>query len=248
MRYPVRIVEKERRAYQNAVSKALAGRVRGTGWRKYRDTLIRELDGWFFCAQPGIWLGGDKFVWILAAKPMDLDPTFWRVLRMRSNEKESLSLRAVGAFVCDALPIARWEGKVSARTAAQMATAFLEWADGEAVRFACAASKTPFSKLVKQRGRPRDAYAETLVSALIAEGRLKEAARVAEPFASGQREAIVEHYSGRHSFFELARDWSAPPPPASRRPPKTRVVGSGTRRGPSRPAKTVGKSKRKSRS
>jgi hypothetical protein len=200
--------ERERRAFEMEILRALTERAKGAGWRKLSNSVFRELDSMFIAADLNVWLNADKTVWQLQAKPMAVDPVFWSIMDMEENEKEPLSLRASGAFVCDSVPISESVVRSSSLGPLEMAKAFLAWVDRQASRFVND-SRGPFSDLVKahENYRARGAYAATLISSLIVEGSPKEAADTAEEFRSGKRRAVHEQTSLGRSFFDRSVSW-----------------------------------------
>jgi hypothetical protein len=202
-------LEKERRAYERETIRALGERAKGTDWNKRMNVVFRESESFFFTASINVWLNADKATWRIEAKPMAADPVFWSIMEMEANQGEPLSLRAWGAFVCDGVPVADSAAVPSVLSADRMAEAFLSWADDESTKFAKEWKARAFSDLIRSHEdyRARGAYAATLVSALIAEGRIDDAAQTARDFASGVRSAVHQQTSGGVSFFERAVAW-----------------------------------------
>jgi hypothetical protein len=204
-----RALEKERRHYQTAVLKELQRVVRGTAWKKRDYAIFQQRVMFFFAAFPVVYLNADKVTWTLEAKPMTVDPVFWAIMDLETNNVEPLSLRALGAFVCDGLPVAESQLTPPLPTASEMAAQFLAWAESSAADFLRRHGSRPFSDLIRDHVnyKARGAYASTLVSSLVAEGRLDEAARVAGELRSGTRAPVLTHASEGSSFFDRAAAW-----------------------------------------
>jgi hypothetical protein len=206
-----RALEKERRRYSTALFKELQRAVQRTAWKKRDDAIFQQRETFFFAAFPVVYLNADKVTWTLNAKPMAVDPVFWAIMDLETNAAEPLSLRALGWFVCDGLPVAESEVTPPLPSASDMATQFLAWAESSAADFMRRHAGHSFSDLIRDHVdyRERGAYATTLISTLIAEGRRNEAARLADEFRSGTRTAVLMQANEGSSFFDRAAAWLA---------------------------------------
>ena len=206
-----RALEKERRRYKAALFNELQRAVRATGWKKRAYAVFRQREKFFFAAFPVVWLNADKVTWTLEVKPIAVDPVFWAIMDLETNAAEPLSLRAVGAFVCDGLPVAESELTPPLPGPIEMAARFLDWTESSSMNSLRRCRERPFSDLIREHidYRERGAYATTLVSALITEGRVEEAARVIDDCRSGPRSAALVHTNEGASFFDRAATWLA---------------------------------------
>ena len=204
-----RELTKQRRAYEKQAIRAVGVLVKGTGWKKKKNSIFCAREGYLFAASLEVWLNELKVVWRLEVKPMDVDPVFWSIMNMEENLEEPLSLRVWGAFVCSAIPVAESEASSSALSGDEMARDFLTWAENAAGGFLQENRQRPFSDIVKNQinYRERGAYAATLICSLITESCLEEALKVAVDFSSGKRQSVVVHSSEGRSFFERASAW-----------------------------------------
>ena len=200
---------KRRRLYNAAVDKELRTSVRGTGWKKREHSIFRELDSFFVVAFNTVHLNQDKVTWSLQVKPMAVDPVFWSIMDLESNASEPLSLRAWGWFTCGSVPVAEKEIDAPLPSPPDIAASFMEWADHTTAEFLRQNGSAPFSRVIQGHVnyRERGAYAETLVSTLIVEGRSEEAAAVADQFRSADRTTVLTQANEGQSFFDRAAKW-----------------------------------------
>ncbi len=201
--------QQERRAYEKEVLASLRTRRRGTRWRLRQDTLFGSDAGTFFESSVSIFLQDDVARWTLSAKPMDVDPVFWKIMGMEENQSAPLSLRASGAFVASSVPVTEVVVEAPTGYAVDLASRFLAWTDSEVAAYRDAAESRQFSEFVKshENQRERGAYAATLVCSLVSEGRTEEALAVSECYRSGARSTTCEQVSEGMTFFEHAVAW-----------------------------------------
>lgn len=201
-------IRKERFAFDRACAKALAAQIKGTAWKKTGSTLFRQQDGYFFAAKLSVWVAGILSVATFSVKPMALDPLFWDIVGFADNKKLPLSFRATGAFVTSLLPQFEAEVENAGDEPAQVAARFLEFCDEKTAATLDGLRQAPFLEQLRRHPNQveRGAYAIDLVVALIAAGRLEEAAATAEAYAAGQY-AVRGMYFGERNFHEVALDW-----------------------------------------
>ena len=202
---------KQRRTYNALLDKELRRLVLGTGWKKRNNSLFQQRDTFFIAAFVVVWLNADKVTFRLNVKPMAVDPIFWAIMDLEANAGESLSFRAWGAFVCGAPPVVESEFSAPLPSAGEMAATFLAWAESRAATFVTQHARRPFSDLIRGHvdQRERQAYTDTLVSALIAEGQLEQAAQVTEEFRSGRQTPVLAQANEETSFLDRAARWLA---------------------------------------
>src|SRR5882762_4101669 len=89
-----------RRALCQAVKMQLKQLSKGTGWRFSKYVLFREHGGWFISTRSAVWLSEPKTTADFQIKPMALDPLFWEIVGLQSNNEQPLSFRFLGAWTC----------------------------------------------------------------------------------------------------------------------------------------------------
>lgn len=196
----------QRRKFEADVLKALRTTLKGTLWKKSSYAVFGQTEGRFFSASFNVWLNQDKTVWQFEAKPMSVDPIFWSIMDMVENEEEPLSLRALGSFVCSALPVATAEVKTSDYSEERMASDFVGWIRDRARAFLEGDAQHAFSNLVERHDnyRERGAYAATLICSLLDEDRVDRAVEVAKSIVEGERSTSHTQTTNGRSFYELA--------------------------------------------
>lgn len=76
------------------------------GFNSRMDILFKVVGDCFVKVRlSGTGIDGNKLTTHVYIKPLMMDDLFWEVFDMEGNKKEPLSLRAVGAFTFDALPV-----------------------------------------------------------------------------------------------------------------------------------------------
>lgn len=206
---------KRRTAFEKAILKALPASAKGTGWRAKQNTIVKDCDGWFVCAdvcaipEP---LEPDAvrlaFPVKLAAKPMAVDPIFWRIMDLEENIRKPLTFRAWAAFRC-------WEPTFKTaslengndQTPETVAHQLVEFARAEAPQLMPELSTGSFADRLAAWSDDveRDTDSVIRICALIAEERCDEARSLAEAVINGDQPGGMTYIDldGR-SFFELA--------------------------------------------
>jgi hypothetical protein len=142
-------------------------------------------------------------------KPMTLDPILWDILGLSENVGEPLSFRSAGAFTCPGLPIYEevWDSPSSEVAHAVMTLSTFACHNEQLLERALAG--TDFSTLLAQHPNhiERGAYATTLVTSLINDGKRDAAARLASLYESGEFSSCMSLSSNGISFHRLALDW-----------------------------------------
>lgn len=89
-------------AYKKEMQGQLKTAAKGSGWRQSKGVVYRQCGEWFIAghwrnvgADPGQGLCIESM-----AKPMAIDPMLWDVMELRENNKQPLSFRYWGAFIC----------------------------------------------------------------------------------------------------------------------------------------------------
>ena len=92
--------ESARHGYRRALETSIRTQVKGTGWKSVGGSIFREKAGWFFRADPIVYVYEHVTKLAVSAKPMAIDPILWELLGLHENCKQSLSFRANGVFTC----------------------------------------------------------------------------------------------------------------------------------------------------
>ena len=99
--------------------------MKGVGWRYANGGIFQQSGDWFVSILPRLLWGRGVNAKVLA-KPMAVDPVFWRILGRPENERLPLSFRANGAWVLRP-PFLEGYIALDEREPEQLATAFLKW-------------------------------------------------------------------------------------------------------------------------
>lgn len=89
-------------AYRKEMQKQLLVATKGTAWRQANGVVFRQQDEWFIA---GHWRNisadpADGHRIEIMAKPMAIDPMLWEIMDLQENNKQPLSFRYWGAFIC----------------------------------------------------------------------------------------------------------------------------------------------------
>jgi len=135
---------KEREKLFLAALKAVA---RTAGWKFANGGIFRQHGDWFVSVLPRL-LWGRGIASMLFAKPMAIDPLFWRVVGLPENERLPLSFRANGAWVLRP-PFSEANIALDEADPERLANDFVRWA-GE--QLPAVASRTPATLLSEIEG------------------------------------------------------------------------------------------------
>ena len=174
---------------------------KSSGWKFANGTLFRIEGDWFVDVVPRLlWQRG--VVARLRAKPLSVDPVFWRIVGLEENERLPLSFRANGAWVLRA-PSREAHIDAEERDPAKLAAATVV----RAADYAAEVRSSPTESLIGEiegLGDRSKHFAALEVCLRIALGDLEGALRLcitAEDGSSGG------YQTGDKGFFEQARDW-----------------------------------------
>jgi hypothetical protein len=200
----------DRRLFGKELLLALSPLVKGSGWQKSREFVVRRQDNVFLAGKVTVYLNVNRVVASLDAKPMSLDPILWEVLDLPENERLPLSFRATGAFTCQCLTLAATDLDCEDRSPSNVAVAFMEFIEAASPQAIDRLRNESFTEQLRQHPNQvqRGAYAVTLVVSLINDGQYQEAAQVARAYASGQLQSFQLTSLGK-SFHEHALAWLA---------------------------------------
>ena len=203
--------ERGRLALQKSVNRELKQRVRGRHWF-YRDNFVfRSLDGWYLEGVAQFRLDNLSNLVQLRHKPMDLDPIFWEIEGISSNEKKPLSFRSCGAWTVTAPVAAEGTFPEFDGQADKIATYLFNWLNEQVHTMATTRNLPCFIETLE--GLPRcDSYFVTnapYVCALVLDQQYNKAIKVID-------EGIQRGESGGFgstllpegtTFFKNARQW-----------------------------------------
>ena len=89
-------------AYHKEMQGQLRDAAKGTGWKQAKGAVFRQIDDWFIA---GHWRNvsanpDDGLRIEIMAKPMVIDAMLWDVMELHDNNRQPLSFRYWGAFIC----------------------------------------------------------------------------------------------------------------------------------------------------
>lgn len=200
-----------RRLFEKECLVALAALTRKTGWKKSREFVVRQQGGLFFAGKLTVYLNANRLVASLDAKPMALDPILWEILDLPENNQMPLSFRAMGAFTCHALTMAETDLEYNELSPNAVALAFMEFIEKAASQAHESLRSRSFTEQLLAHPNQVDggAYAITLVASQINDGQYRQAAELAQGYASGRLSSRLQMISLNKSFHEHALAWLA---------------------------------------
>lgn len=95
-----RAEQAKRRAFGQALERALRARVKGSGWKSAYGSIFRQESDWFIEVQPKVHIFEHTIKAAVWVKPMAIDPIFWDLVGLPENRESPLSFRANGAWTC----------------------------------------------------------------------------------------------------------------------------------------------------
>jgi hypothetical protein len=200
---------RQRAEFEKAVLAGLAKRIKGTRWRKSRSALFVQSGDTYQDIAISVHRNAPRTTALLRFKPMALDPILWDILGIRENGEEALSFRTWGAFTCPGLPLAEPDVESFGDSVADVSGQIVSFALEQQEAFRSVLATQAFSDAVSHHPnqQKRGAYAVTLVVALINEGQIDRAFRLAESYAHGDQRSCFDLTSGGTSFHQLALGW-----------------------------------------
>jgi hypothetical protein len=204
--------ERRRYAFQKALPKSIKQISKGSGWKCSQGVLFREQNGWFVSASAVSWIAQAKTEVEFHAKPMQLDPLFWKIVRTETNVSLPLSFRYFGAWTCRTPPLFE-DQFVDEESPNDLAYLVLQWADAKTRDFANLQwAAANFSRFIAEHPIQveRNGYVATLVTAKILIGERDVAQQICEKaIAHGDNGGFLIGGGERGTFPELATDWLA---------------------------------------
>ncbi len=205
---------KQRKEYEKARHAALVEARKGGIWRKKT--------AWLYCAIEGTFIDlffighahEQRTTIRITAKPLKLDSLFWEICGLPENEREPLSLRANGVFVCRGLRILEETIEDDADPAVSAAQ-LLSLADSGAEAAMHRMRSIEFSRLLEIYAEENDIsvharFGPTYLMALILDRRTDDALTLIQEQRMGATKSkvnFVVHAAGpddRRDFYDLA--------------------------------------------
>jgi hypothetical protein len=205
-------LSREERATRRALSQSVTTQLRqlskGTGWRFTKYILFREYRGWFISTISAVWLSEPRTTADFHIKPMALDPLFWEIVGLQSNNKEPLSFRGLAAWKCSTPPLAESDVPEGSGQPQEIARRILYWSAEQLNAISHQLTNESFLHFIQNHPRRTSGhYLETLVTTLVLMGR-EEMAQEVLTQAKARNEA-GDFSAGGKSFVEMAREWIA---------------------------------------
>ena len=192
-----------RYAYRRELPKAIRKASKATGWRSVQGCLYREINGWFVDASPSVNLLRKETRLLMCAKPMEIDPVFWKIVGLRENLSQPLSFRLIGRWTCRP-PYFRKADVAESDDLDNVAASFVSLAD-ELLPAVDDFTIEDFLQLCHAGvSRPENFLACT-VTALIIMGNKENARELCKQAKEGR--AVGGFMSGRKSFPQMAIEW-----------------------------------------
>jgi len=207
---------KARRLLAKNVAAELRGRAKAIGWKVSQGWLFREHNGWFVEARLSVLTSRPKSTVELHFKPMSIDPVFWEIMGLESNNSQPLSFRIFGAFTVGTHEQARIELDDTSLDAARLAELMLDESHRQFQSLASAQSVERFADHMRecQCRFPAASYLPAIVCALVLLDRRLEARELCQ--MALQRKETGGFWDGPRSksFIDLALEWLAKTEPA----------------------------------
>ncbi len=199
----------QRRAFEKGCLKALATRIKGSRWKKNQNAIFCKLDGYYFDVIVSVFLNDFKTSARMSAKPMSLDPLYWKITGLSDNNSEPLSFRTWGAFTCSGLPLVKTSMSDEHVSADLVANRVVEWASSQLEAALQILKAEKFSSLIAKNPNQveRGAYAISYITTLIDEGNLDIARKMAAAYANRSAQSVSRHTHGGRDFHEIAAEW-----------------------------------------
>lgn len=190
--------------WEKSVNQALRLAAKGSKWRQKQGVLFRQIDDYFFAVEWETgWYSNDppRFIYSICAKPMSIDPLLWATVGDHDLEQEPLSFRYWGSFTCGVPKVETWH-IAEPLTPDEYAGRVFQTANTAVFGCMQKLAQKPFSSVAKKALADGDTLKmkETLVFSLLAEGKKREAKKVAASFGC---HVLVDGQSG-NTFIDIA--------------------------------------------
>lgn len=199
----------ERGRFEKEVLKAVASRIKGTRWKKNKNAIFCQIDGYYFDVFITSHRGEMKTFARISVKPMSLDSLYWKITKLGENDKQPMSFRSWGAFTCSGIPLLDTSIEDDGVVADRVASELLLLSDNCVGTALSELPEQEFSKVISSHPnqRARGAYAITHVVSLIEEGSLLKAKQTALGYLDGSLQSVAAHDHKGKDFHELAIEW-----------------------------------------
>ena len=200
---------RQRTAFEKQLLSELAPRLKSSKWKKSSCALFTKTGDFYQDVFVCVYRNAAITRAELRFKPMALDPILWDILDIPENRDKPLSFRTWGAFTCSGLPIYAAQVEQPGETAGDVAESLIDLCSSKGMLFQERLAAEPFSGLVSAHPNQieRGAYAVTLVTSLINEGKLDIAHQTASAYAAGEVASCADLVSSGKSFHRLALEW-----------------------------------------
>jgi len=206
---PTREERQNYKIFSKELDTAIKVQFKGTGWRKKKFSVFKEIDDSFFVVD-FIASIGRKVQVRIKTKPMELDPLFWEIFKLPDNNKQPLSFRAWGVFVSPSVWIYENTICFENQDIDLVASKLMDLTINEVESYKKEWDSKPFtvrllrSSLYKKRGP----YAVSHILGMICEGKLDKAREIALRYESGELQGGgTKSHLGGETFERLAVNW-----------------------------------------
>jgi hypothetical protein len=180
---------------------ALKAEAKAADWRCADGEIFRQHGDWFVNVMPYL-LWGRGATTRLFAKPMAIDPLFWRIVGLPDNERLPLSFRANGAWVLRP-PFVEAHISLAQTDPARLAADVVAWSTMQLTEIESFSVDTLLSDLERLGARRQNFAALEICLHLLRDDyeRAFTVCRDSSPSDSGG------FISGTQTFLDQARDW-----------------------------------------
>jgi hypothetical protein len=205
-RRPARVSREEARSAKERAkvfSAALKVEAKASGWRYANGGVFRQHGDWFVNVLPSLlWERGVKATSF--AKPMAVDPVFWRIVGLPQNEKLPLSFRANGAWVLRP-PFSEAFIALDERESERLAREFVEWSTDRLTEVSASSVETLLAEL-EGLGARRKGYVALEICLHLLRDDSASAEEICRTLTTKETGGFV---TGSRTFIDQAKDWLA---------------------------------------
>lgn len=179
--------------------------IKGSRWRKSRETLFFVESEYFFYCQCFPWQNSKKIEIRLWCKPLGLDPIFWEIFGIPENLKKPLSHRSHAAFKCFGIQL--YQGVLeftSEQTHEAITRSVLDYIDELTNSYIAEKASIPFDQQLIETGTK---CSIDLVCAKILGGNLTSAKEIVNHAIQSKIRGQYGVVGSDKSFYDYAYDW-----------------------------------------
>jgi hypothetical protein len=192
--------EKERR---KLFAGALKAEAKASGWRHANGGIFRQHGDWFVSVLPSpLW--GRGVLAMSFAKPMAVDPMFWRIVGLPENDKLPLSFRANGAWVLRP-PFSKALIALDEREPERLAREFVTWSTDGLAQVATYSVETLLAKL-EGLGPRRKSFVALEICLHLLRNDFASAQGICRDLPPNETGGFM---TGSKTFIDQAKDWFA---------------------------------------